>query len=179
VDFKYSDIRPLRPWVLAAVVLSLSACQRNDNGSTVDDGPAPLTASAFIDEPVLTNDEYLAVAPWADADVQLGERIAFQCKACHTLQRDGVIMVGPNLFGVFGRAAASTNGFDYSPALQNAGLTWSPTALDAWLANPARFLPGNRMPFAGISDKADRDALIAYLLMETNAGARHDSEAAN
>lgn len=77
-------------------------------------------------------------------------------------------MVGPNLFGVFGRKAATTAGFDYSSAIQSANLVWSPMALDAWLANPAKFLPGNRMPFAGIGDKADRDALIAYLLTATN-----------
>lgn len=108
------------------------------------------------------------MAPWSDADVQLGKRIAFQCTSCHTLQRDGANMVGPNLFGIFGRAAASMPNFDYSSAMKNAGLTWSPAALDAWLVNPARFLPGNRMPFAGIKDQEARDALIAYLLTATD-----------
>lgn len=42
--------------------------------------------------------------------------------------------------------------------------TVTPAALDAWLADPARFLPGNRMAIPGISDASDRDNLIAYLL---------------
>jgi cytochrome c len=51
--------------------------------------------------------------------------------------------------------------------MREISLTWTPAALDAWLANPARFLPGNRMAFAGISDEEDRNALIAYLLSVT------------
>lgn len=162
------DNRALRHGVLPLLVLMLSGCQRANEVPAASEGDAPLTVSAFVDQPVLSYAEYLALSPWADADVSAGERIAMQCKACHTLHRDGVNMVGPNLFGVFGRPAASTARFDYSAALRDAGISWSPAALDAWLANPARFLPGNRMPFAGIRNKADRDDLIAYLLSVTN-----------
>jgi len=53
--------------------------------------------------------------------------------------------------------------------MQAADFVWTPRALDAWLAQPGRFLPGNRMTFGGIFGQRDRDDLIAYLLVKTNA----------
>jgi cytochrome c len=57
--------------------------------------------------------------------------------------------------------------------LANAEFTWTPRALDAWLAQPARFLPGNLMSFPGVRDPAARDDLIAYLLKVTAADQAH------
>jgi len=76
-------------------------------------------------------------------------------------------MVGPALFGMFGSEAGQQAGFAYSPVLRDADFVWTPRALDAWLLQPAQFMPGNRMTFAGVSRKSDRNDLIAYLLAET------------
>ncbi len=76
-------------------------------------------------------------------------------------------MIGPALFGFFGTTAGSREGFEFSPVLRDAGFVWTPRALDAWLAQPGRFLPGNRMTFAGVHRPGDRDDLIAYLLQVT------------
>ena len=54
-------------------------------------------------------------------------------------------------------------------------VVWTPRALDAWLARPARFLPGNRMTFPGIADAGDRADLIAWLL-EATRGEREVDE---
>ncbi|NNF41188.1 MAG: hypothetical protein HKN64_07395 [Woeseiaceae bacterium] len=51
----------------------------------------------------------------------------------------------------------------------DADFVWTPRALDAWLAQPGRFLPGNRMSFAGLMQQSQRDDLIAYLLHVTTA----------
>jgi cytochrome c len=160
-----------------AVNFAIAACEPSTNTSPGQNNAKPLTAVEFVGEEVLANDQYLATAPYSNSDWKLGERIVMQCRACHTLQDGGANMVGPNLFGVFGREAASTAGFDYSPALRNANIVWSPAALDAWLVNPAKFLPGNRMPFAGIRDKDDRNALIAFLLSETDGSSADDTTA--
>ena len=77
-------------------------------------------------------------------------------------------MIGPSLHGMFGMAAGSSDTFDYSEALRDAGFIWTPRALDAWLKQPGRFLPGNRMVFAGVLDEGDRNDLIAYLLQATS-----------
>lgn len=114
--------------------------------------------------------EYLASEPWVSADPASGARLAQMCRACHTLGAGEPALLGPNLHGMFGRRAGSIPGYDYSQALRQADFTWTPRALDAWLARPAQFLPGNRMTFAGVTDPADRANLIAYLLGETRAG---------
>jgi cytochrome c len=146
----------------------LAACGVGDNAGNADGtANAAQTATAFTNQTVLTNAEYLAKSRYADADVNLGERLALQCRACHTLETGGAQLLGPNLGSLFGRPVAVLPDFGYSQVLAAADFVWTPDALDAWLANPGRFLPGNRMVFAGIRDKTDRDALIAYLLQAT------------
>ncbi|WP_420144723.1 c-type cytochrome [Sphingobium sp.] len=84
------------------------------------------------------------------------------CRACHNVQKDGKNGIGPNLFGVAGRPAASLPGFNYSTALKGAKLRWDDKTLDEFLAAPMKKVPGTRMPI-GTPDPAKRAALIAYL----------------
>lgn len=102
-----------------------------------------------------------------DAELARGELLSFACRPCHGLTPSEESAVGPPLHGLFGRPAASVAGFEYSEALRNSGIVWSPEALDAWLAQPDTFLPGNAMEFAGFSSADDRRALIAYLEKRT------------
>lgn len=125
--------------------------------------------AAFAEQIVLTNREYLEQDVYTAADSEWGERLAMQCRACHALEKNGPTLLGPTLYEVFGRDAGSVPGFDYSPVLASATFVWTPAALDAWLAAPSQFLPGNRMAFAGIQRSADRNALIAYLLQASDS----------
>lgn len=100
-------------------------------------------------------------------DPRRGEVLSYACQACHSLGPGEAHGVGPNLNGVFGRSAGSAAGFDYSEALSNAGLVWSPELLDQWLREPAGFLPGTTMAFTGYQAAEDRDALIGYLIDAT------------
>ena len=78
-------------------------------------------------------------------------------------------MLGPSLAGVWGRKAGTAPGFTrYSEALKTSGVTWNAETLDAWLINPARFIPNNRMTFPGIDDATARADLIAYLRNTTS-----------
>lgn len=138
--------------------------------ATSGDGAAEtLTAASLGEQSVLPAAEYLAQPPYAGADKDNGQRLAQMCKACHTLGAGGVHMIGPNLSGFFGKPAGSAERYAYSAALQEADFAWTPRALDAWLARPARFLPGNRMSFPGVSSASDRVDVIAYLLEATSA----------
>ena len=71
--------------------------------------------------------------------------------------------MGPNLFGIVGRKAASEPNFYYSQALKGSGITWTPDKLDAWIKSPPALVPGNRMAFAGIADAGQRADIVAYL----------------
>ncbi len=100
--------------------------------------------------------------PGAQAqDAAAGKKVFEQCAACHTV--DGDSPVGPTLKGVMGRKAGSVAGFRYSRAMKNAAVVWDERALDAYIADPQAFMPGNLMPFAGLMDANERTALIAYL----------------
>ena len=84
-----------------------------------------------------------------------------RCAACHSVVAGKAAGVGPNLVGVVNRKAA-TQTFAYSPALKNAGLTWSKANLDRYLTKPTAMVPGTRMSVA-LPDPNQRAALIAYL----------------
>jgi cytochrome c len=92
-----------------------------------------------------------------------GELLSLACQACHALTREGGPDIGPRLYGVFGRPAASVPGFEYSAALRDADFLWSAAELDQWLQAPEDFLPGTTMVFAGYGDAEDRRALIEWL----------------
>ncbi|WP_109807270.1 c-type cytochrome [Sphingosinithalassobacter portus] len=85
------------------------------------------------------------------------------CKACHTTAHGGAASVGPNLFGIVGAQAGARTGYSYSDAMKNAGFRWTRANLDAFLANPAGKVPGTRMMLPGMSDAAQRAAIIDYL----------------
>ncbi len=163
--------------ILLSAAAGLWACQGADDTATApaSDGAAPAMQSsepaprpAMDPGEVKTAAEYLAEERFAAADQTLGRRVFLQCRACHSLEAGGDHRVGPNLHGMFGRPAATKEGFNYSPALKEAGVIWTPAALEDWLIRPSSFVPGNKMAFAGIKRESDRTALLAYLLKETS-----------
>jgi cytochrome c len=106
------------------------------------------------------------VAPatgWAAGDPVRGKREFLRCAICHAAEPN-VRKAGPSLATVYGRAAGTVESFtDYSDALRNAGITWTEETLDAWLQDPAAFIPGNTMKVSGIDDAGVRRDIIAYL----------------
>ena len=107
---------------------------------------------------------FLAASPAiAAGDPEAGARAYRACAACHSLE-PGRHMTGPSLARIWGRRAGSATGFTrYSPALRSADIVWDEQTLDAWLANPLKLVPGNRMTFTGIDDARARADLVAYL----------------
>lgn len=103
----------------------------------------------------------VAAAPSA-ADVAKGKQVFARCAMCHDV-KPGVNRLGPSLAGVIGRRAGSAAGFAYSPAMKSWGKPWTAANLNAYLAAPAKTVPGNRMAFPGIAAAPDRAAVIAYM----------------
>ncbi|MGA2057898.1 MAG: cytochrome c family protein [Bradyrhizobium sp.] len=102
----------------------------------------------------------------AEGDAARGELSFKECAACHKLDA-GANEVGPSLHGLFSRKAGELPDFRYSPAMKRSGVTWTAETLDKYIADPQAFIPANRMPYAGISNAADRADLIAYLQKAT------------
>lgn len=107
-------------------------------------------------------------------DVAEGQKLFRQCASCHMVGDDARNRVGPVLNDIVGANVASNEDFRYSPALIAAAeenRVWDEASLDAFLADPRGYLPGNRMTFRGLRKPEDRINLIAYLqsLSEQNA----------
>jgi cytochrome c len=100
----------------------------------------------------------------ATADVAKGEAQFKKCASCHSIDKGGAQGIGPNLYGIVGAKHAHIPGFGYSDAMKATGdKVWDWQGLSAWLQNPKKYIPGNKMSFAGISKPEDRANLIAYL----------------
>ncbi len=95
--------------------------------------------------------------------VAAGKAAFAACTACHSVQQGAASGVGPNLYGIVGRAAGSLEGFSYSEAMVSSGISWDSAALDDYLANPGAVVPGTSMSAGAVADPERRAAIIAYL----------------
>jgi len=69
-------------------------------------------------------------------DVTHGKKVFKKCSACHIIAKGGKNLIGPALYGVFGRASASIPDYAYSSALKAHGKNWSFEELNAFLLKP-------------------------------------------
>ena len=99
----------------------------------------------------------------ASADAAKGENVFKKCAACHNADPGGANALGPNLYGVMGNPVAAHPGYAYSPALKGVGGAWDWDKMSAWLTNPKKFAPGNKMTFAGLGNPQDRADVMAFL----------------
>jgi len=103
------------------------------------------------------------------ADAAAGKAVFRKCQACHSLTA-GKNGVGPSLAEVVGKKAASVTGYNYSQAMRSSNLTWDAATLDAYLTDPQKVVPGNKMPFPGMKTENERRTLIAFLTAESTPG---------
>ena len=93
-----------------------------------------------------------------------GAEVFRACVACHTLKADAGPRAGPTLAGLFGRRIASMPGYNFSPALKQLDIIWTPeTVAKLFEVGPASYTPGTKMPEQRINSAADRKALVEFL----------------
>jgi nitrite reductase (NO-forming) len=129
-------------------------------------------AAAQPGAPARTTGQAGTVAAGAAAvgEAAAGRQVYKKCQACHSLEA-GKNTLGPSLAGVIGKKAGEVPNFNYSPALKSSNIVWNAKTLDAYLLDPQKAVPGNRMPFPGLKTEKERGDVIAYLVAQSSAGA--------
>ena len=96
-------------------------------------------------------------------DVAAGETSFKKCLPCHRIGEGAKNLVGPELNGIDGRKSGSAEGYSYTDANKNSGITWDEAQFKEYITNPRTKIPGTKMVFAGISSENERSNLWAYL----------------
>ena len=96
-------------------------------------------------------------------DVAAGETSFKKCLPCHRVGDGAKNLVGPELNGLDGRKSGSADGYSYTEANKNSGITWDEAQFKEYITNPRTKIPGTKMVFAGISSENERTNLWAYL----------------
>ena len=99
---------------------------------------------------------------FADGDVEAGKSVFKKCALCHTAEA-GKNKIGPSLFGIVGRHAATVPNFNYSQAMKDFNKDWDDKTLDTYLQDPKATVTGTKMIFPGLKDAKERADVIAYL----------------
>jgi cytochrome c len=136
--------------------------------------PAPAKPGYAVDVPEEAQTQTASAAPAAEplpdfgsvlpsADINHGKEVAARCQQCHDESKGGPNKIGPNLYGVVGRARATHPGFSYSSAMNANHDPWTYDKLFAFVKAPQADIPGTKMSFAGLRSAQDRIDLLAYL----------------
>ena len=96
-------------------------------------------------------------------DVAAGEKVFGVCKACHQVGETAKNNVGPILNGLIGRKSGTVEGYNYSKANKESGITWDEATFREYIKDPKAKIPGTKMIYAGLKDEQRTNDLIAYL----------------
>ena len=99
----------------------------------------------------------------AAQDLAAGENSFKKCLPCHSVGPDAKNKVGPELNGLDGRKSGSADGYNYTEANKNSGITWSEAEFKDYIQDPRAKIKGTKMVFAGIKNETEIANLWAYL----------------
>ena len=99
----------------------------------------------------------------AMGDIAHGEKQFKKCKACHSIKQGGGNKIGPKLWNVMFRSVGSITDYKYSNALSSYGKEWNWEEMNGFLIKPSKWIPNNKMGFAGLKSEKDRASVILYL----------------
>ncbi len=114
--------------------------------------------------PVIAALAIIALAPTARAqDVVAGEQSFKKCLPCHAIGEGAKNKVGPVLNGLDGRHSGAVEGYSYSDANKNSGITWNEAQFLDYIKDPRAKIKGTKMIFPGIKNENEAKNLWAYL----------------
>ena len=122
-------------------------------GSTESTAATSVSAESSIDISA-----FLAIG-----DIATGEKVFKKCKSCHSIKQGGGNKIGPKLWNVMFRPAGAITDYKYSKALSSYGKEWNWEEMNGFLIKPSKWIPNNKMGFAGIKSEKDRASVILYL----------------
>ena len=96
-------------------------------------------------------------------DVAGGEQSFKKCLPCHAIGPGAKNKIGPVLNGLDGRKSGTIEGFSYSDANKNSGITWSEATFKDYIKDPRAKIPGTKMVFPGIKNDKETADLWSYL----------------
>ena len=120
--------------------------------------PGAVTAKGWPAESSINISAFLAMG-----DIATGEKVFKKCKSCHSIKQGGGNKIGPALWNVMFRKVGAIADYKYSKALTSYGKEWSWEEMNGFLIKPSKWIPNNKMGFAGIKSEKDRASVILYL----------------
>src|SRR6202021_2107063 len=96
-------------------------------------------------------------------DVAAGKTSFNKCMACHSIGEGAKNKVGPELNGLDGRKSGTAEGYSYSDANKNSGITWNEAQFKDYIKDPKAKIPGTKMAFVGIKNEKEVDDLWAFI----------------
>ena len=150
--------------VIAGVAILGFAVYEGGNAILKQDPVAkPAMVKTMAPKPVATTASLTQVVAFVPT-VAAGKKLSKKCAACHTFNSGGKNKVGPNLFAIMNRKIATNPTFSYSAAFkERQGLVWNKKNLESYLKSPKKFIPGNKMAFAGLKKEKDLKNILMWL----------------
>jgi len=96
-------------------------------------------------------------------DAGNGEKVFVVCRPCHQVGETAKNTIGPILNGLFGRKSGTIEGYNYTDANKNSGITWDDASFLDYIKDPRAKIPGTKMVYAGLKDEARAKDLVAFL----------------
>ncbi|MBB4199141.1 cytochrome c family protein [Rhodoblastus sphagnicola] len=106
---------------------------------------------------------FASSSAFAAGDPDAGQKVFLKCAACHKIGPGAKNGVGPSLNGIAGRKSGQSEGFTYSDANKNSGITWDEATFKEYITAPQKKVPGTKMTFPGLPAEGDRDNVWAYI----------------
>ena len=96
-------------------------------------------------------------------DLENGAQVYRKCQTCHQIGPDAKLRIGPPLNGLAGRKSGTYEGFNYTDANKNSGITWDEATFKKYIRDPKAVIPGTKMVFVGLKEDADINDIWAFL----------------